>query len=392
VGGSPLTINSIGSVSAPFSVTGAPAAGSKIAPGDSVTVDVHFNPTTTGTFTDELEIDTDGGDAGVGLSGSAAPPGHLTLDPASLTGWYVKVGDTGTRTFQVDNTGGTPFSITKSKPPITGNFSANPDISEGTQVLAGGSVTGGVSFAPTAPGPQSAQWLLTGDDDTGPHSIPVSASGVDIHSAASAPSSSTTGTFKISYSAADNGGPGLSRVELWVQVPGDTAFRHIRTDGAPGATGSFPYVAQAGNGTYRFRTAAGDAAGIYEGGSGGEADVVVNVPPLLRAGGPLPSVTKLLLKPRSFRAGPHGGARVTFKLSAAGIVRLRVDRRSRSGHYSADGRTWKRRTRRGTNSFHFAGTVKGRRLSPGLYRLVLTPLASDGFAGRSRSIRFRILR
>jgi hypothetical protein len=179
---------------------------------------------------------------------------------------------------------------------------------------------------------------------------------------------------------------------LGVQVPGDTQFRHIRTHPAPGATGAFPYVAQAGNGTYRFRTAAGDAAGVYEGGSGGEADVVVKVPLLLRAGGPLPSVTKLLLKPSSFRAGPHGGARVTFKLSTTGIVRFRVDRRSRTGHYSALGRTWKRHMRRGTNNFHFAGTVRGRRLSPGLYRLVLTPLASDGFAGRSRSIRFRILR
>src|SRR6185437_11406956 len=109
---------------------------------------------------------------------------------------------------------------------------------------------------------------------------PINASGVDIHSAASAPASSSTGKFNVSYSAADNGGPGLSSVELWVQVPGDT--------------GSFPYIAQAGNGTYRFRTAAGDAAGLYEGGSGGEADVVVHVPPLLRAGGPLPSVTKLL--------------------------------------------------------------------------------------------------
>jgi HYDIN/CFA65/VesB family protein/putative pyrroloquinoline-quinone binding quinoprotein/putative pyrroloquinoline-quinone-binding quinoprotein len=392
VGGDPLTINSIGSVSAPFSVTGAPAAGSKIAPGDSVTIDVHFNPTTTGTFTDELVIDTDGGNASVGLSGSAAPPGHLTLSPASLTGWYVKVGGSDTRTFQVNNTGGTPFSITKSKPPITGDFSANPDISEGTEVLAGGSVTGGVTFAPTVPGPQSSQWLLTGDDDTGPHSIPINASGVDIHSAASAPASSSTGKFNVSYSAADNGGPGLSSVELWVQVPGDTQFRHIRTNTAPGATGSFPYIAQAGNGTYRFRTAAGDAAGLYEGGSGGEADVVVHVPPLLRAGGPLPSVTKLLLKPSSFRAGRHGGARVTFKISAPGIVRFRVDRRGRNGHYSSSGRTWKRRMRRGTNSFHFAGTVYGRRLSPGLYRLVVTPLASDGFAGRSRSIRFRILR
>jgi Abnormal spindle-like microcephaly-assoc'd, ASPM-SPD-2-Hydin/PQQ-like domain len=389
VGGSALTVNSIGSVSAPFSFSGAPGPGSTIAPGDSVTIDVHFDPTSTGTFTDELEIDTDGGDASVGLSGSAAPPGHLTIDPPSLTGWYVKVGQSDTRTFQVNNVGGTAVSITKSKPPITGALSADPDIGEGTGVPAGGSVTGGVRFAPTTPGPVSGEWLITGSDDTGPHSIPISASGVDLHSAAAAPATSATPNFTVSYSATDNGGPGLSRAELWVEVPGDTQFRHIRTDTAPGPTGSFPYTAQAGNGTYRFRTAAGDAAGLYEGSSGGEADVVVNVSPFLGGGSALPSVTRLLLRPSSFRAGPHGGALVTFRASETGIVRFRVDRRDR-GHYSARGRSWRRRTRRGTNSFRFAGTVGGRRLTPGLYRLVATPLASDGFAGRSRSIRFRI--
>ncbi|MGB7588535.1 MAG: hypothetical protein WBM00_07490, partial [Solirubrobacterales bacterium] len=67
-----------------------------------------------------------------------------------------------------------------------------------------------------------------------------------------------------SYTAADSGGAELASVELWVKAPGVTEFELIATENSPGPSGSFPYTAEAGEGTYRFYTRARDSLGNYE--------------------------------------------------------------------------------------------------------------------------------
>ncbi len=78
VGGAPLTINAVMPPASPFSVTGLPVAGAVLNPGDSVTVTLGFSPTTQGSFTGNLVVDTTAGQANVPLSGTAGRRGSWT--------------------------------------------------------------------------------------------------------------------------------------------------------------------------------------------------------------------------------------------------------------------------------------------------------------------------
>jgi iron transport multicopper oxidase len=220
VGGSPLTFNSVGGVSAPFAVSGAPAAGATLAAGKSVAVNVSFSPTEPGDFTDAVEIDTSAGTAEVGLSGSATGPAHLTITPPSFSGWYLPVGDSEERSFELRNAGDTRLTLTKSKPPAGITLRATTELPEGTTIDPGESLTVKVRFAPTSTGPVTDEWDITGTDDTGPHTVTFTAGGVQLESSASAAPTSLSPSLTIGYSAADKGGPGLSAVELWAAAPG----------------------------------------------------------------------------------------------------------------------------------------------------------------------------
>jgi phosphodiesterase/alkaline phosphatase D-like protein len=84
-------------------------------------------------------------------------------------------------------------------------------------------------------------------------------------STGSAPAYSTTSSWSVSYSAADNsGGSGLASVELWVKPPGASSYAKAGTDSSPGATGSISYTSGGTNGTYSFYTIAVDKAGNRE--------------------------------------------------------------------------------------------------------------------------------
>jgi iron transport multicopper oxidase len=178
VGGAPLTINSVTLPAAPFGATGVPAAGSTIAPGSSLSINVTFDPTETGNFTGEIGLETTAGYGAVGLSGSAAPPGVLQIAGEQNAFGTVEVGKTATKSFTITNSGGTAVTITKSKPPSGGAFAATTALPEGTTVAPGETLTETVAFAPTAPGPANATWAINGDDSTGLHEVAFSGTAV----------------------------------------------------------------------------------------------------------------------------------------------------------------------------------------------------------------------
>ena len=81
-------------------------------------------------------------------------------------------------------------------------------------------------------------------------------------SSASSPALTTSASFSVSYTAADNeGGSGLARVDLYAQAPGQSGYSLVASETAGGASGSFSYTATAGQGTYSFYTVATDKAG-----------------------------------------------------------------------------------------------------------------------------------
>ena len=177
VGAAPLTINAVKLPSAPFTATGVPAVGSTIPAGSSVTVNVTFEPTAVGSFSSELGLETTGGNASVGLTGSAGLPGLLKITGEQNNFGEVEVGKTATRSFTVTNTGGTSITITKSKPPSGGAFAATTSLAEGSAIAPGESVTETVAFSPTTPGPASGVWLINGSDASGLHEVSFSGTG-----------------------------------------------------------------------------------------------------------------------------------------------------------------------------------------------------------------------
>ena len=195
-GAAPLTINKVNLPGAPFSATGVPAAGATIAAGGSITVTVAFDPTAAGTFNDNIGMETTGGNGQVGLSGTSGSSGELSISSESNEYGQVPVGGSLTKSFTITNKGGTAVTITKSKPPIGGGFSAVTSLPEGTSIQAGETVTEQVTFAPTAPGYASGTWQINGDDTTGLHQLQFIGTGTV--PAPTSPAWTTNGTATIS--------------------------------------------------------------------------------------------------------------------------------------------------------------------------------------------------
>jgi iron transport multicopper oxidase len=177
VGSAPLKINAETVPAAPFAASGMPAVGSEIAPGASVTVTVTYHPTAEGSFHDEVGLETTGGNGAVPVSGSAGPPGVLKITSESNEYGEVAVGQTATKSFTISNVGGTNVSITKSKPPVGGEFAATTTLPEGTTIAPGETLSEKVTFTPTAAGAANGLWVINGDDATGLHEVKFSGLG-----------------------------------------------------------------------------------------------------------------------------------------------------------------------------------------------------------------------
>jgi hypothetical protein len=61
--------------------------------------------------------------------------------------------------------------ITKSKPPLGGEFAPASELPEGTTIQAGETVTEQVTFAPTQAGFAEGEWLINGEDTSGLHHV-----------------------------------------------------------------------------------------------------------------------------------------------------------------------------------------------------------------------------
>jgi hypothetical protein len=177
VGGAPLTIQGVKLPAAPFGATELPEKGTTIEPGKAITIQAKFDPTTEGNFSGELVLETSAGNATVTLAGSAGTPGVLKVTAEKNEYGSVAVGASATRSFTVTNTGGTAVTITKSKPPTGGSFSASTSLSEGTSIQPGETLTESIVFTPGGPGYYAATWPLNGDDTTGLHEIHFTGTG-----------------------------------------------------------------------------------------------------------------------------------------------------------------------------------------------------------------------
>jgi hypothetical protein len=187
LGATSLTISAISpSPSPPFSATNLPGTGATIGPGASITVDIAFDPTQVGAFTSAIGLISSGGNQTVSLSATAGTPSHLQISSENIDFGPTPVGTSATKTFTITNSGGTSLTITKSKPPFGGAFTATTSLQEGTTIAPGQTLTESVTFAPTGVGSAAGDWAITGDDGSGGHDVQFTGSGVAA-SAAGAP-------------------------------------------------------------------------------------------------------------------------------------------------------------------------------------------------------------
>jgi outer membrane protein assembly factor BamB len=339
LGAKPLTIESLQlpSASGPFSASGTPAPGDTLGPGDSINVSVTFAPTGPGQFSDQIGLTTTGGEKDVGLSASASPAGHLEITPEQVDFGAVDVGGSATSSFTIANTGGSPVTITKSKPPVAGAFVATSRLDEGSSVPAGGSVTETVRFAPGAPGPASDRWVIGGDDDSGAHSVTLTGSGGGGSGPAPAPATDLAGDGSGLAALAPRSAPAPRLLSLTMSTHRlrTAGFRRRGTDSAD------VRYRLSGPGRVRFSVER-EHAGVW------------------------------LDRSCRARVSRARGARpcVWYERLAGAIVR------------SASG---------GAGRLTFTGWIGGRALTAGAYRLVATATDSARGGSGTRSVRFLVV-
>jgi hypothetical protein len=160
-----------------FTVSGMPTIGTLLAPGASAVVTVTFTPRTQGVFGTTVGLNTDAAPPGtakvvVSISASAAPGAHLSVSRASTYFGAMRVGATASAAVTLTNDGGTPMTITKSKPPARQiGFAPTTRLDEGTILDPGQSVTLRVTFTATRVGHFTDTWLVNGDDSSGLHTL-----------------------------------------------------------------------------------------------------------------------------------------------------------------------------------------------------------------------------
>jgi hypothetical protein len=178
-GAQPLTLGAIGAPPPPFSVTGAPSPGQTLAAGASITLGVTFAPTTTGQFTGSLTVASTGGAAQVEMSGTAGTPPAMTITPPTVDVGDTVLGTVATASFAVTNHGGSPLTITKSKPPVRDvGFTAQSELPEGSVIAPGATLTQRIEFQPTTAGRATDSWIITGDDGSGARTVTLRGNGV----------------------------------------------------------------------------------------------------------------------------------------------------------------------------------------------------------------------
>jgi hypothetical protein len=188
VSASAVTITGFSAPALPFAVTGAPASGTLLGAGASITVTATFSPPgSSGDFENVFggvaTLHTSVGDFGVPVSGAADPAAQINIVPTTLTFGDVALGSSATINFDLGDQGGLPLTITKSTPPGTNGFAALTDPftqlgADGGQLAPNTSIQESVKFTPTSSGPVSATWLLEGNDGSGVQTVTMTGTGV----------------------------------------------------------------------------------------------------------------------------------------------------------------------------------------------------------------------
>jgi len=175
---SPERITAVQLPGGPFIVGGAPAVGTVLAPHQSLTISVQFEPSAAGSFASRIRIATEQGGVTVPLGGKAvAGAPLLSLSPHKLDFGAVPVGSSRTLRFTILDAGKVPLTLTRAIPPSE-PFAAVKPVPEGLTIGAGEALHEEVTFKPTGVGPAVGLYVLAGDDGHGHQVVELVGSGV----------------------------------------------------------------------------------------------------------------------------------------------------------------------------------------------------------------------
>lgn len=173
----PLTVSGFDAPAAPFSVGDAPAAGTVIAPGGSLTVHAAFAAGVPGAANGSLTLRTSAGDKTVPLAATAITAGTLAVDDVAYG--EVTLGTSRTASLTLRNSGSAPLKVLSSTPPADARFVVGDGgILVGLTLAPGESRTVSVTFTPVATGQAIAYWTLATTADAGAQMVLLSGSGV----------------------------------------------------------------------------------------------------------------------------------------------------------------------------------------------------------------------
>jgi outer membrane protein assembly factor BamB len=152
---------------APYVVSGIPAVGTVLAPQQSVTVSVRFDPVGPGSYPSILRLVSDHGSAVLPVSGTAVTGfARLAVSTTTVDLGAVPLGHSSRVTFEVGNSGTVALVITRSIAP-SGSFTAPVPVPEGTTVDPGTYLDQTVTFQPTALGPTTSRYVFNSNDGRG---------------------------------------------------------------------------------------------------------------------------------------------------------------------------------------------------------------------------------
>jgi hypothetical protein len=173
----PETLTKFDLPGAPYTVSGLPALGTVLAPQQSLTVSVTFDPTVAGTYPSTLRISTDKGSATFPVSGTAVTGiARLAVSTPAIDVGTVPVGHSVNVTFQVGNSGTVALVVTRSIAP-SGEFTAPVPVPEGTTINPGTYLQQTVTFEPTAVGPASSTYRFNANTGQGYVTVTLTGTG-----------------------------------------------------------------------------------------------------------------------------------------------------------------------------------------------------------------------
>ena len=173
----PETITGFDLPGPPYSVTGLPRVGTVLAPQETATFSVLYDPAAAGTNASGLRIVTDHGSASLPATGTAVTgTAHLTVSSATVNLGTVPLGRSATATFDVGNTGSVALVVTRAIMPLA-PFSTTVPMPEGTTIEPGTFLHQTVTFRPTAPGPITRTYEFNSNDGQGPVIVTLQGSG-----------------------------------------------------------------------------------------------------------------------------------------------------------------------------------------------------------------------